>query len=275
MSNADQAEFWSGEAGDNWVAHQATMDTLLTPVLDAVITNADLRAGQAVLDVGCGTGQSTLAAAQITGPGGQVLGADISPPMLALAQERASGTNGMSFVAADVADHPFPPAGFDRVISRFGVMFFADSTAAFRNIAAAMKPDSRLCFASWGQIEDNPFFTLPARIARDTLGAPPKSDPDAPGPFAFRDIEKVTGILTAAGLRDVEATVLPMQLGLPEGPRAIARLTTYIGSAASTLAHFEAGEEARQDIEDKLTVAISALPDQAIPASINLFIARC
>ncbi len=250
------------------------MDALLTPVLDAVIAHSDLHAGQTVLDVGCGTGHSTLAAAGITGPDGTVVGADISRPMLALAQERATGVDGVSFVAADVAEHAFDAASFDRVISRFGVMFFSDSAAAFRNITNAMKPGGRMCFASWGLIEENPFFTLPARIARGTLGAPPKSDPDGPGPFAFRDVQKVTGILTAAGLQDIQARVLPLQLGLPEGPRAIAHLMTYIGSAASALTHFEAGETTRQRIEDQLTDAITALPGGTIPASINIFTAQ-
>ncbi len=274
MSNDDQADYWGGDAGDTWVAQQAVMDTLLTPVLDAVIAQADLRPGQSLLDVGCGTGHSTLAAAQVTGPDGHVLGADISPPMLALARARAADAAGVDFLDADVAEHEFVPASFDRVISRFGVMFFADSVAAFRNIAAAMKPGAQLCFASWGLIEENPFFTLPARIARATLGAPPKSDPDGPGPFAFRDTQKVTGILQSAGFQRVEVKVLPMALSLPEGPRAIARLSTHIGPAASALTYFEADASARQNIEDQLAEAIAALPNSAVPASINVFTAE-
>lgn len=271
--NADQAAFWGGDAGDKWVRHQAMLDHQMQPVLDGVLSRAGLAAGLRVLDVGCGTGQSSLQAAELVGPGGHVLGADVSAPMLDLARNRAEGSPQVSFLQADVAVHGFDAASFDQVISRFGVMFFADPVMAFANIARAMKPGAQLTFASWGAIERNPWFTLPARVARAEIGVPPKSDPDAPGPFAFRDIAKVENILRAAGLREVRGEAVDMDLTLPGGAADLAHLTSYIGSAASVLAHFEADEAARAALELKLKDAFAALPDEAVPAEINYFTA--
>jgi SAM-dependent methyltransferase len=187
------------------------LDQLLQPVLDAVLARAGIEPGAHVLDIGCGTGASCLAAAERT-PGGAVLGADISPTLLSLARERCAAHPAISLIEADAATHGFAPAAFDHLISRFGVMFFADPTAAFANMARALKPGARVSFASWGQIPANPYFTHAAQAARDALGPMPKSDPDAPGPFAFRDPDRVLAILGAAGLHDAQADVLQLHL---------------------------------------------------------------
>ena len=186
-SNSDQEEFWTRNAGPTWVAQEHDLDQLLSPVLDLVLENADLLQGHKVLDIGCGTGQSTLRAGAEVGHTGHVLGADISSTMMARAAQRAADLPQVGFALADAEVYPFAPAQFDRTISRFGVMFFTDTTAAFRNIARAMKPGGKISFATWGQTQANPWFTLPASIAKAELGAPPKTDPDAPGPFALRD----------------------------------------------------------------------------------------
>ena len=272
--NTDQAAFWGGAAGDKWVAQQALLDQQMLPVLEGVLQRAGLTEGQQVLDVGCGTGQSTLAAARIVGPQGHVLGADISPPMLGLARKRGEGTAQMSLDCVDVAEHPFEAARFDAVVSRFGVMFFADPVAAFANIARAMKPGAQITFASWGQIERNPWFTLPARIAKEEIGAPPKTDPDAPGPFAFRDIAKVEGILRAAGLREVKGVAQNLRFTLPGGARDFAALSNRIGPAERTMTYFQSDAETRQRLVARLTAAFGALPDEAVPAEINFFTAR-
>lgn len=274
MGNEDQAAFWSGDAGATWVAKQAAMDQLLQPVLDRTLELAALARGQKVLDVGCGTGHSTLKTSEVTGGSGMVIGADISPTMLSLARKRAGDAPGVAFLEGDVAVHAFAPAQFDRVLSRFGVMFFADPVAAFQNMARAAKPGARLAIACWGQIEENPYFTLPARIAREIAGAPPKSDPDAPGPFAFRDPAKATDILARAGWSEPNVKVEHLELSLPERARALARLCAAIGPAARAFTHFESDTRTRQKVENKLAEAISALPREALPAQINFFTAR-
>ncbi len=273
QDNTEQATFWSGGAGHDWVHQHALLDLQMQPILDALLARVDLETGQRVLDVGCGTGQSVIAAAKAVGPQGYVLGADISPPMLDLARTRAAGLENVRFECVDVAAHDFAQTPFDRVMSRFGVMFFADSVAAFKNIAAAMKPGAKIAFATWGQIEQNPWFTLPARIAKAEIGTPPKSDPDAPGPFALRDIAKVESILRDAGFSDVHGAAENMRFTLPGGARQFASLCTHVGPAAGTLRFFDADAQARKRLEEKLFTAFAALPEEAVPAEINFFTA--
>ena len=182
--NSDQAEFWSSDAGRTWVAEQTSMDAVLQPVLDGVLARADLQTGQSVLDIGCGTGISSIEAAVRVGTSGRVLGADISPTMLERATARARDLSNVQFLKADAAAHTFEQGAFDCLISRFGVMFFSDPVGAFHNIALGLKPGARLTMAAWGQIPNNPWFTLPAQAAKAVVGAPPAVDPDEPGPFA-------------------------------------------------------------------------------------------
>lgn len=271
--NADQADFWGGDAGHKWVAQQASLDAQMLPVLDGVIDRAGLIKGQHVLDVGCGTGQSALVAAQRVGNSGHVLGVDISSPMLELAIARTKDIPQATFKCADAAVYDFPVAQFDRVISRFGVMFFADPVAAFTNIVESMKPGGRMVFATWGQIDRNPWFTLPARIAKAEIGPIPKSDPDDPGPFSLRDITKVENILREAGLVNVVGEAVDLGLQLPGGAAEIARLVRDIGPAALTVAHYDCDGSVVDALEQKISERFAEFPDEIVPAEINFFTA--
>jgi len=275
MSNAnqDQEEFWTTNAGPTWVTYEAPLDAFLAPVLDRVLALAKLKPGQSVLDIGCGTGESALAACQLVGPQGQVVAADISSTMVARAQQRAKGLPNVDIKLADAEDHPFEAAHFDHVISRFGVMFFAKSDAAFTNILHALKPGGQITFAAWGQIPCNPWFTMPAAIAKAELGAPPKSDPDAPSPFALRDIDKTCAMLERAGFQHVTAVAEDMQFSLSGGAKEIAALSMHVGPAAGTIKHFTADRAAQTRIEAAMTKAFEEFDGAAIPAQINFYTA--
>ncbi|HWA61135.1 MAG TPA: class I SAM-dependent methyltransferase, partial [Caulobacteraceae bacterium] len=167
--------------------------------------------GEKILDVGSGCGASSLALARAVGPSGAVLGLDISAPMLEVAVRRAAeaGLGQARFQVGDAQTFSLEAGAFDALHSRFGVMFFADPTAAFTNLRRALKPGGRLTFLCWRTMADNPIMTLPsAAAARLFPPEPPASppDPNAPGPFAFADGERLRGILTAAGFRDVVLT---------------------------------------------------------------------
>ncbi|MEM8578924.1 MAG: methyltransferase domain-containing protein [Pseudomonadota bacterium] len=243
--NADQADFWAGAT--SWVDHQAAMDGVLAPVLDALLARADLQPGWDVLDIGCGTGASTLAAAQAVGPAGSVTGLDISPALLGLARDRTEGLPNVTLIEGDAQTHPFAPASADAVISRFGVMFFADTTAAFANIARALRPGATMSLAAWGPAPQNPWFMLPAKVARARLGTPPKVDRTLPGPFAFEDANRTHSMLTDAGL-DVSIDTVELTLDGGPSPAEAAALCTRIGPAASILRQFEGTEDDRQAI---------------------------
>jgi SAM-dependent methyltransferase len=139
--------------------------------------------------------------------------------MLARAAERveALGLANARLELADAATYGFAPGSADLVFSRFGVMFFEDPAGAFGNIRGALAPGGRLVFACWQRLADNPWFAVPIAAARAHLPPQPPADPDAPGPFAFADPERVRGILASAGFGVVriEPHETAMRLGGP------------------------------------------------------------
>jgi SAM-dependent methyltransferase len=201
--NAQQATYWNEQAGPTWAELQEPLDRQLESLGRRVMADLALKPGQAVLDVGCGAGATSLALAEAVSPGGSVLGADLSRPLLDLAQHRAAGLP-VSFIQADAQTHVFEAGGFDAIFSRFGVMFFADPVAAFTNLRRALKSSGRLGFVCWRTPAENPIMTLPMAAALPLISTPPAPpEPGAPGPFAFADPERVRGILTDAGFGDI------------------------------------------------------------------------
>ena len=274
QTNSDQRDFWSDAAGPKWLRYEAGLDHLMQPVLDGLLSRAGIQSGQAVLDIGCGTGASTLQVADRVGTFGRVLGADISGPMLERAAERAKAVDHVNFIEADAQNHAFEPEQFDHLVSRFGVMFFGDPTVAFKNMSRALKPGGHVNFAAWGQIPSNPFFTYPAQAARAIIGAPPKVDPDLPGPFAFRDPARVLDILTNAGLQDVKCDTAQIML-TPQGTMAdFAKMVLRIGPADAAISHFQADEAQIETLGDMLHEVFAPFDGPEgiqIPAEINFY----
>ncbi|MGW0972007.1 class I SAM-dependent methyltransferase [Streptomyces sp. NPDC002516] len=214
-SNTDQARAWDGQEGDYWAYEADQFDRALrayrAPFLDAAAIGPTDR----VLDVGCGTGETTRDAARRAGAG-HALGVDLSGAMLRVARERASAEKlpNAVFEQDDAQVHPFPEGGFDVAVSRTGTMFFADPPAAFRNIARALRPGGRFVQLVWQPPQHNDWFTAftTALAAGRILPVPP---PDAPGPFALADPERVGRLLTDAGFDTphIEGLTAPMHFG--------------------------------------------------------------
>lgn len=210
-ANADQVEYWNGPEGRHWVSREERFDALLVPFVEPVLDAARVAAGDRVLDVGCGNGALSRAAAA---RGADVTGVDISGPMLDRARARAAGEGlVVEFVQADAQVRGFD-RGYDVVVSRFGVMFFADPVAAFVNLARALVPGGRLAFVCWQAMAANEWVTVPALAMLPIVGPPDVPPADAPGPFAFADPDRVTGILTTAGFADVACTAVGPELAL-------------------------------------------------------------
>jgi SAM-dependent methyltransferase len=199
--NAAQVEYWNASAGPVWVELQERLDRQLESLGLAAQGALAPGAGERLLDVGCGCGQTTLRLARAVGPTGSVTGVDISRPMLAVARERAAGAAGVSFLEADAQGADLGLDVYDGVFSRFGVMFFADPAAAFANIARAARPDARLAFVCWRPLAENLWMRGPVEAASPILPPGPPPDPLAPGPFAFANPDRVRTILTDGGWR--------------------------------------------------------------------------
>ncbi len=200
--NAEQIRYWN-ERGAQWVALADQLDALIGPLGRRAMDRAGIAPGQRVLDIGCGCGDTTGALAERVGPSGRVVGVDISAVMLERARTRAAALAQATFELRDAQSHRFPVATFDLLFSRFGVMFFADPTAAFANLRAALRPDGRLTFVCWQALADNPWMLVPLAAAAPHVTLPPPPAPGAPGPFSFADAERVRGILSNAGFVDV------------------------------------------------------------------------
>ncbi len=217
--NREQIAFWNDQAGAKWVRFQELLDRQLEPFGRAAADALGLRQVDRVLDVGCGCGATSLALGRIIGATGRVVGMDVSAPMLASASRRAGelGVTNLEFVEADAQTHRFEPAGFTAMFSRFGVMFFDDPVAAFANLRLALAPSGRLGFVCWQSVAVNPWMAVPVMVAMQHVAVETPPDPLAPGPFAFADAGRVTGILRDAGYGEVRHVALEQPIALAGG----------------------------------------------------------
>jgi len=267
QQNADQIAYWNGPSGQRWSDRQALQDILLGPVSDLLIDRAAAKEGERVIDIGCGCGATTMAFAQQVGPAGHVLGVDISAPMLARARERAPAGASIEFALADATVYPFEPARFDLLVSRFGVMFFADPALSFAHLRRALQPSGRLCFACWREPRFNPWLMLPLQAVYQHVPKLPQSAPDEPGPFAFADEARVTGILSQAGFGAIrlEPCDLSIDTAIGRGLDAAVQSAIEMGPASRAL------EGQPADLRSAATAAIrQALAPFAVADTVPL-----
>jgi SAM-dependent methyltransferase len=205
IANHEQARHWNSDEASHWVTHQAAHDRMLAPFTDMLLGAAALSPGDRVADIGCGCGATTRAAAQTVTPG-PALGVDLSGPMLARARAdaQAAGLENATFEQADAQVHPFGDASFDAVISRFGIMFFADPVAAFANLRRATRPGGRLAFICWQDFTANEWLLVPGAALARHVTLPDLAPPGAAGMLAFADPGRVRAVLTGAGWRDID-----------------------------------------------------------------------
>ena len=237
QNHADQAAYWNSVAGEKWLRRQAETDAMLSAAQTAAISRAAPKAGEHVLDIGCGCGASTIELAEKVGASGRVVGVDISAPMLERARARTVRLPQVETLLADASRFPFPAESFDLMFSRFGVMFFGDPAKAFGHMRAALKPSGRLVFACWRPFPENPWMAIPYNAATKHVPRSPRPGPEDPGPFSFADTDRVTRILTQAGFQAPDFTKFDFEADVANGGGLDAALDSIasIGATARAL----------------------------------------
>lgn len=206
---------WNGAAGRSWVDLQGLLDHTFKPIADRLTHAAAAHGPEHLLDIGCGAGGTTLALARHLGPDARCTGIDISASLIEAARIRA-GREGLDtgFLCADAQEHDFAADSVDAIVSRFGVMFFADPVAAFANLRRAARPGAAMTLIAWRDPDQNPFMTAAARAAAPII-ALPERQPNAPGQFGFADDGYVLGILERAGWTDGNLDAIDVNCGFP------------------------------------------------------------
>ena len=277
-ANAAWRRYWNTVAGPRWVAAPEFRERRNRESLALLLARLGLAGGESVLEIGCGTGALTLPLAEAIGAEGRLVAVDISEPMLGLARRRVAerGLRNVTLLLGDAQVFAFEPVAFDLATSRMGVMFFVDPTAAFRNIAGALKPGGRFVFACWGALAENRHWLISYDVAVRRLGPPASRPAHEPGPMAFADPDYIRGILAAAGFAEiaVERAHPTILCGSPEEE---ARQALAMGPTARLIEEKQPDEATRQaiarDIEQAFA-AEAASGEIRLPATILLVAAR-
>lgn len=267
-ANREQDQRWNGAAGRAWVELQVQLDDMLAPFERLLVDAVGARHPRSVLDIGCGTGTTTLAIARQLGERAACTGVDISQPMIALARARAAEQAlAVDFIQADAQTWPFPAASFDMIVSRMGVMFFDDPVRAFANLRRAATAGGALRFVAWRSAQENPFMTTAERAAAPLLPALPARRPDEPGQFGLADRTLIARILEQAGCDGIDIAPVDAQCTLPA--RELLRYATMLGPVGQLL---------QNESEERRANVVAALRDAFQPfvqGDVARFTAAC
>jgi ubiquinone/menaquinone biosynthesis C-methylase UbiE len=276
QSNFDQKKYWNSNAGQKWVEFQDELDRLLDRVNDRLLQRSAIELGERVVDIGCGTGATTMSVASLVGESGLALGVDISKTLLDCAKSRSSNISGghIEYILADAQTCGFNADSFDLVTSRFGMMFFADPVLAFENLAVALREGGRMSFVSWANASDNPWFAIPRDAAIDQLGKPAPTPPTTPGPLAFANADYVLNIMDEAGLEARSADIEQVDLLYSGSFAEAAHLASNVGPAMRIMKEFDGGPADIVEIKKKVAVGFQKYTVNdgiRIPATLNFF----
>jgi SAM-dependent methyltransferase len=268
LKDEDQAERWKGSAGCAWVEAQQMLDRTLQPFEDLLTTEVAASGARRVLDVGCGTGSTTRAAARTLGADAVAVGIDISDRMIDAARMLAEQEGSRAtFVCDDAQKHAFGAQRFDLIIARFGVMFFEDPVRAFANLRSAAADGCGLRSIVWRSPAENPFMTAAERAAAPLLPNLPPRRPDAPGQFGFADERRVRSILHDSGWSGIDIRPIDVTCTLPE--RELIRYGTRFGPVGIAL------QEADPQTRTQVAAAVRAAFDPYVHGPEVRFTASC
>ena len=272
---SEQMKLWNGVKGHAWVEAQAAIDQMFGPLEALFLEGLTVEQLSRVLDIGCGTGSTTLALARAIGARGHCVGIDLSAPMIAAARSRA-GRAGVAahFIRADAESYPFEPAGFDVIVSRLGVMFFDDPVRAFANLRRAARDNAALRCVVWRAAEENPFMTTAERAAAPLLPQVPARRADAPGQFAFAEASRIRHILRDSGWTGIDIRPVDVICSLPK--TALVHTFTRLGPLGEIL--HEVDERTRSQVIETVCAAFDPYvqgADLRYTAACWMVAARC
>ena len=253
------SDAWAGERVARWVQQSEVLEAQLAPVADELFAVARLAPGEAVLDVGCGTGPTTRRAAVEVGTDGAITGLDIASEMLDAAANApvAAGAAPIEWLQVDAVEWAPSPSMFDVVFSQFGVMFFDDPARAFANLATATRSGGRLAIATWARRDESALFAVPFGAALAALRRDASGLPDDKGPFSLPDAETITAVLEPAGWSGVHTEIrhLDLPFGGGLGPAAAARAALDFGP--TRILTVDLDDSARQRVVAAITEALT------------------
>lgn len=252
-----------------WLEAAPDLEISFSEVFEALFQAANLNSGEAVLDVGCGTGPTLVYAAKEVGPEGRVVGIDVAPPLVAVAQKRAP--KNVELIVGDAGSHGYETGSFDALVANFGIMFFNDNTAAFKNLRSAMKPKGRMAATFWATPPENPWFSMPRRIVDSFVDDVPRPDPSGPGPMRFGDPASLEAIMENSGWRTKFRT-LDLMLHPPGSAERVADLHMKV-TVGMMLKDVEVSDQTLNGIRMAVADACKQYQREegiAVPAKINV-----
>ena len=255
---------WAAARGEKWLAGLSGMERMLAPVDEPLLRALRLDAPFRIAEIGCGGGGTALEILRRAPAGSVVHGFDISPALIEVARRRAEpAQQAIAFETADMATAA-PPKPYDRLVSRFGIMFFDQAPAAFANLARWLAPGGRFAFAAWGPTADNPWMTSVRDAAAEVVDIP-TPDPDAPGAFRYAEADKLLTLLARSGFTELESRdwrgALPLGGGLAPTEAATFALSTF-ASFGELLA--KAGDEALTHARQSLTARFAGHQQEGV-----------
>ncbi len=244
-----QRAYWNSPEGEKWVNNQTALDRMLVPMTEVLLKNANIKTGENILDVGCGAGTTTRILGARVGASGQVLGVDISAPLMSAAKAQANDEDEhVQYLEGDAGSVHEPMRDVDLIFSRFGVMFFADPAQAFAHMRKVLKPEGRLCFVCWGFRQDNPWFGYPYDVVTGRLGALDPVPQRTPGPMAYAEVDYIQEFLSEARFNNISVETSIVQLIGSENALKTAEFLMSFGPGARVLSNFDVDEHTRQQL---------------------------
>jgi ubiquinone/menaquinone biosynthesis C-methylase UbiE len=250
--NDEQFEFWNEGIGKKWVEEDDSMNERLSILTKELFLRSNINRDDKILDIGCGGGQTAFEASEMVGENGYVIGADISKILLDLAKSKYANTKNLEFKYCDVQNYEFRENSFNKVISRFGVMFFENPIEAFKNIYNSIQEGGSLNFVCWTNVMENEFFTDPTNIIIKHINKEFPEITRAPGPLAFSEADYVKEILVSSKFKNVKVEKVYSSISTNDSAKKDGGLLLKLGLGGRLLADANLSKKELSVIRDEM-----------------------